>query len=218
MSTLKLESGRQLIEGSAGQVECQLDLPRNGIDAVRGVALVCHPHPLYGGAMDNKVAWALAKAAAEQSFAAVRFNFRGVGQSAGQHDDGVGETEDASLVLAALSAHFPDLPVVCAGFSFGGAIALRLAAAQRCDLLLTIAPPLVYFDDETPPQPNCPWHLLHSADDEVVAYQANQQRFERWQPQPSVTEVDGAGHFFHGKIGDIKRYAAERIGAEFDRA
>lgn len=210
---LELTSGKQLIPGAAGSIECQIDLPRGGASA-RGVALVCHPHPLFGGTMDNKVVWALAKAASEQSLAAIRFNFRGVGASTGAHDNGQGETDDAVTVLKALCDHFPGLPVFICGFSFGAAVAIRLAARSDIptpSLLITAAPPLIYFDHEIMPQPACPWFLFHSTDDDVVPWEETRKRALELVTPPEIETLSGAGHFFHGKITDVKRLVSDRI-------
>ncbi|MBS1187514.1 MAG: alpha/beta hydrolase [Burkholderiaceae bacterium] len=104
------------LAGAAGQIECALDLPEN---APRGIALIAHPHPLYGGTMDNKVVATLGRAFVGVGFAVARMNFRGVGQTQGQHDQGRGETDDMALLLTYMKQQYPGLPVVLGGFSFG---------------------------------------------------------------------------------------------------
>jgi alpha/beta superfamily hydrolase len=120
------------IAGAAGQLQCALDLPDAELfPAPRGIALVAHPHPLFGGTMDNKVVHTLARAFVALGYATARMNFRGVGESAGVHDDGRGETDDMALLLAAMQQRYPGLPVALGGFSFGtfvqSLLQLRLA-------------------------------------------------------------------------------------------
>lgn len=112
------------LEGPAGALEALLELPEN--EEPREVALVCHPHPLYGGTMHNKVVYRLARGLRRNGAAVLRFNFRGVGQSQGTYDHGLGETEDARAALAWLRSRFPALPYTAAGFSFGSRVVLRL--------------------------------------------------------------------------------------------
>ena len=120
---------RLTVDGSVGAIEVVRNVPG---PALRGVALVCHPHPLQGGTLDNKVAQTLARTFARIGYAAARFNFRGVGRSAGAFDEGIGETEDALAVLAHVRSRFGDaLPVALAGFSFGAALTLRVAPSDR---------------------------------------------------------------------------------------
>ncbi|MDR2678761.1 MAG: alpha/beta fold hydrolase, partial [Zoogloeaceae bacterium] len=131
--TARPEESRIFIAGPAGQIETILEIP-GGI-APRGIALVAHPHPEGGGANTNKVVWTLAKTLLGLGQVVLRPNFRGVGATAGTHDDGVGETDDLAAVLAAAQARFGDLPVTLAGFSFGAycqtRLAQRLAAVER---------------------------------------------------------------------------------------
>ncbi|MGE5171706.1 MAG: alpha/beta hydrolase, partial [Rudaea sp.] len=120
---------RVIVDGPAGPIEVVHNVPEA---ALRGIALVCHPHPLQGGTLDNKVVQTLAKALFGLGYAAVRFNFRGVGRSAGVFDEGRGETDDALAVLAHARRRFGEaLPVVLAGFSFGSYVVVRMSAQGR---------------------------------------------------------------------------------------
>ncbi len=116
-----------LIEGPAGRLEALLEPPEEA--APRALALVCHPHPLFGGTMHNKVVYRAARALRNSGHAVLRFNFRGVGKSQGEHDEGGGEVEDARAALAWLRARYPGLPYTLAGFSFGSRVVLRLGCA-----------------------------------------------------------------------------------------
>ena len=115
------------LDGAAGKIECLLEEPESG--PAREACLVCHPHPLYGGSMHNKVVYRMARALRRSGSVVLRFNFRGVGKSEGAHDEGKGELEDARLLLEGLRSRYPALPYSVAGFSFGSRIALRLGCS-----------------------------------------------------------------------------------------
>lgn len=199
--------------GPAGDLEYDLALPKG--DAV-GAALVCHPHPVHGGTLDNKVAYMLARACNDVGLAALRFNFRGVGKSAGRFDEGEGELDDARAARNALAAFSPDKPLVLAGFSFGAAISLRLAVEQPPVQLVSIAPPLFYFGDEPIPQPDCPWLLVHGLADEVVDAQDTRQRLDTMaQPPAEQHWLPDVGHFFHGELSTLRRLVADSLRARF---
>lgn len=192
-----------LIPGPAGPIEALWSAPRT---AARGLAVVCHPHPLFGGAMSNKVTYSLASAAQAAGLQALRFNFRGVGRSAGPHDQGRGETEDVLFLVDWLRKHQPEGPVVLMGFSFGSWVAQKAAVRSAPAALVSIAPPLAkYFADEPPPpRPACPWLVVHGRDDEVVAYKDTRKILEGYEPPPEqFLSLDGVGHFFHGRLTEI---------------
>lgn len=208
-----IESGRGVFSGPAGDLEYDFALPK---DAAVGAALVCHPHPVHGGTLDNKVAYMLARACNDAGLAALRFNFRGVGKSAGRFDDGNGELDDARAALTALQAAQPDLPVVLCGFSFGAAISLRLAVEQEPSKLVSIAPPLFYFDGADIPQPACPWLLVHGLADEVVDAQDTRERLDSLERPPAEQHwLPEVGHFFHGQLSGLRRIVADSLQAHF---
>ncbi len=178
--------------------------------APRGVAVVCHPHPLYGGALSNKVVYTLDSCMQRHGFASVRFNFRGVGKSAGTHDHGRGETDDALAVARWIQDQLPGLPLLLGGFSFGGFIALKAAALLKPALLVTVAPPFKYFESEPRPvHPGCPWLVLHSTDDEVVDYEQTRTELLRYEPPPELVTLQDAGHFFHGRLNDVQKFVSD---------
>lgn len=197
------ESALGSVAGPAGDLECFVAVPRGEI---RGVAVACHPHPLFGGAMSNKVVYALASAALAQGLVSARFNFRGVGQSQGAHDAARGESDDCLAVVEWLRAQHADAPLLLCGFSFGAYVSLKAAARARAAALVSIAPPFGrYFDEaETPRHPGCPWLCLHSRDDDTVAYEETAAILRGYDPPPILVTIDGAGHFFHGRLQDIK--------------
>jgi alpha/beta superfamily hydrolase len=186
---------RQTVAGPSGAIECAIDAP-TGMS--RGVAVICHPHPQHGGTMDNKVVQTLARAFTQLGYTAVRFNFRGVGASAGEWAHGPGEIDDAMAVVAALRA--PGLPLVLAGFSFGAYVAshaaARLAAGGvAAERLVLVAPAASRFD-MVPVSPDT--LLVHGEADDVVPLAAV---FDWARPQAlPVTVIPGAGHFFHGQL------------------
>ena len=202
-------TAKGFIEGAAGAIECQLSAPK---DKALGVAVICHPHPLYGGAMSNKIVYTLDGAARQFGLVSLRFNFRGVGRSAGTHDHAMGETDDCVQLGQWLRDRYPDLPLLQAGFSFGGYVSLHAATRLKPTAMITVAPPLDGYIDAMgqPPHPGCPWLTIHSRDDDVVSFDQMRKAAEIYKPAPQWIEVDNAGHFFHGRLGDIKG-AAERF-------
>ena len=208
---------RVLITGAAGHIETVIDMPVTGTESAsagtvtpRGVALVAHPHPLFGGTLDNKVAQTLARTFAELGYAALRPNFRGVGQSEGGHDQGMGETDDMLAVAAYARERYGALPMVLAGFSFGAYVqtfaARRLADEQRAAERLVLVALAVgrvtadrNYDTGTVPVDTI---LIHGDRDETVPL-ANVLAWAEAQNLP-VTLVPGADHFFHRKLAMIR--------------
>jgi uncharacterized protein len=177
--------------------------------------VLCHPNPVQGGTMDNKVMHTLARAFVQLGCTAVRFNFRGVGESAGVWDEGRGEIDDAMAVVSALRT--PGLPLLLGGFSFGGYVATqaaqRLAAlpdAQAAARLVLIAPAVGRFDVTTVPADTV---LIHGEADDVVTLAAVLD-WARPQNLP-LTVVPGAGHFFHGQLPLLKGLVTQAFAASF---
>jgi len=176
-----------------------------GPDAIRAIALIAHPHPLHGGTLDNKVVQTLAKSAFALRSLPVRMNFRGVGQSAGIHDQGEGETRDWLTVLAAIRSRYGEFPVLLAGFSFGAFIQSRVARAlvERGEpplALLLIAPAVGRFPVE---QTGVDTLVVHGDLDDVVPL-AEVFAWARVNQQ-TVTVLPGAGHFFHGYLPKLQQ-------------
>lgn len=191
---------RLVVAGPAGSLECAVDEPHAAHDArPRGVAVVCHPHPLHGGTMDNKVVQTIARALLQLGFRTARFNFRGVGASQGAWDQGRGEVDDALAVTAAVRD--PDLPLVLGGFSFGAYVASQAASrlqspAQR---LVLVGPATANFDVAPVPADTL---VVHGEADDVVPLSATLD-WARPQVLPVVV-VPGVGHFFHGQLPLLK--------------
>lgn len=197
------------IEGPAGPIEALLEVPEHPLPIV---AVVCHPHPLHGGTMHNKVVHTLARCFYRAGAAALRFNFRGVGDSAGRYDDGVGEIDDAAAAAAWARAAQPGSALFLAGFSFGAAVALRAAPRLGPCGLVTVAPPVARIPGDFE-SPGCPWLVVHGEHDELVPLGDVRSWVGRIDPPPSLAVIDGATHFFHGALGEL----AETAGAFFRR-
>jgi alpha/beta superfamily hydrolase len=204
-------SSKTLIDGPVGSIEAAVQMP----DAPRAVAIIAHPHPLFGGTMDNKVATTLARACAESGAAAWRFNFRGVGQTAGTHDDGRGETDDLVAVAAHAMTQNPGLPLWLAGFSFGGAVAL--AASERLEVaeMVLVAPAfsrLTHWPHAaTGGKPPARVLLIHGENDDTVPL-AESMAWARAREQ-TVTVVPEADHFFHGRLHTVREVVRRWVSA-----
>ncbi len=166
-----------------------------------GIALIAHPHPLQGGTLENKVVQTLAKTFFALGYAAVRFNFRGVGGSAGAFADGLGETDDALAALAHARNKFGEgLPVVLAGFSFGSFVQTRVAKSVKAQRLVLIAPAVQRFAVEEVPADTI---VVHGEEDDVVSL-TDVMAWARPQQLPIVV-FPGCGHFFHGRLPQLQR-------------
>jgi uncharacterized protein len=189
---------RLTVTGPAGAIEVVLNVPG---PSLRGLALVCHPHPLQGGTLDNKVVQTLAKTFFALRYAAVRFNFRGVGQSAGSFDDGEGETDDALAVLAHAHRRFGEsLPVALAGFSFGSYVQTRVAERVQAERLILVGPAVNRFTVRNVAADTI---VVHGEEDDVVPL-ADVFAWARPQQLPIVV-FPGCGHFFHGRLPQLAR-------------
>ncbi len=195
------------LTGGAGNMQCVLMLP--GEDAPRGIALVAHPHPLYGGTMDNKVAQTLARTFVGLGYATALFNFRGVGTSEGVHDHGHGETDDMQVMLDHMRARFPGLPVALSGFSFGTFVQAQLqqrliAAGQPAERLVLVGAAAGKW---AMPEVPADTILIHGESDDTIPLA---DVFEWARPQDiPVIVIPGADHFFHRKLGHIKNLVTQ---------
>jgi hypothetical protein len=191
------------IAGPAGQLEARIEEPVPGeVPAVVGV--ICHPHPLYGGTMQNKVVHSLARAMQELGAPTVRFNFRGVGGSAGTYDAGVGELDDALAVCAWARRRWNCAALWLAGFSFGSAVALQAAQSVAPQALVTVAPPVGRIIVAPVPRPACPWLVVQGDHDELVDVAHVRRWSAGYAPPPQLVVLQGAEHFFHGRLGDLR--------------
>lgn len=186
------------IDGPTGRLEALLECVQDAEPL--GCAVVCHPHPLHGGNMQNKVAHTLARAFSGMGFAALRFNFRGVGESDGRFDDGNGEVDDVLAAVRWIRTEQPDLPLWLSGFSFGAAMAVRAAVAGRPDGLVSIAPAVNRFAGKLESQPECPWLILQGDQDELVDVEETIAWVNKLEPGPELEIFPDTEHFFHGKL------------------
>jgi alpha/beta superfamily hydrolase len=197
---------RLTVAGPAGSLEALAAVPV-AFDG-KSAAIVCHPHPLHGGTLHNKVVHTMARTFEEMGLASVRFNFRGVGASAGTFEDGVGETEDARAAADWARQRWPGIELWLAGFSFGVFVAARLAAdaqvAPRVRRLVSVAPPVRRFVEPGWVSPSAPWLIVQGDADDLV--DVNEVR--RWvgsqMPPPRLIVLEGVGHYFHGRLHELK--------------
>ena len=193
---------RETVDGPAGRLECAVDRPEG---APRGLAVVCHPHPQFGGTLDNKVVQTVARACLGVGWASVRFNFRGIGASEGAWDEGRGEVDDALAVIAAWRARpeFASAPLLLAGFSFGGYVAVeaahRLPPESKPRRIVLVGPSTEKQRVEDVPAGTL---VIHGESDDVVPLAAT-LAWARPQHLPVVV-FPGVGHFFHGQLALLK--------------
>lgn len=197
------------IAGPAGVLEAALD---SAEDQTSSVAVICHPHPLHQGTMQNKVVTTVARAFAHLGATVVRFNFRGVGRSAGSYAEGIGERADAEAVVAWARSQHPGLPLYLGGFSFGAAVALAIAANVRPHGLVTVAPPVTWFPTDFA-APDCRWLLVHGSADDVVPAAPVLAWCKALARPPQIDLLEGVGHYFHGQLAAVE----SAIGAFFGR-
>jgi len=199
------EAATFLIAGNAGAIEVATVPAEGDIECARaGVAIVCHPHPLHGGTMHNKVVTIAERALRELGLDTVRFNFRGIGQSQGTFDEGEGESDDLARVVDWVRRVRPDDALWLAGFSFGSYVALRNAAVLDADALITIAPPVGRWDFESITLPECPWLVVQGEDDEIVDPQAVFAWIESLAEPPHLVRMPETSHFFHRRLMDLR--------------
>ncbi|AUY33912.1 alpha/beta fold hydrolase [Pseudomonas soli] len=200
------------IDGPTGQLEAlYLDVA----DA-RGAVLICHPNPVQGGTMLNKVVSTLQRTARDAGYVTLRFNYRGVGQSAGSHDMGAGEVADAEAAAAWLRQQHPELPLVLMGFSFGGFVAASLAgrleaADVELQQLFMIAPAVMRLNAQFPLPERVALIVVQPDTDEVVDPQLVYDWSAALSRPHELLKVAECGHFFHGKLTDLKDLLLPRL-------
>ncbi len=201
---------KSLIQGAAGAIEIAAHLPTTFTP--RAVAVVAHPHPLFGGSMDNKVATTLARAMVDAGAATYRFNFRGVGKTESAHDDGRGETDDMLAVIAHAQRVHPMLPLWLAGFSFGGAVTLAASEKISADEMVLIAPAfqrMSHWPNTTGGNPPVSTLLIHGEKDDTVPVHDS----FNWARSRdiAVCVIPDADHFFHLRLHIIKRLTLRHL-------
>jgi len=199
--------------GAAGRIEAVLEEGQvDGVfSASNYVAVVCHPHPLYGGTMDNKVVSTLVRIYRELGISSLRFNFRGVGASEGEHDEARGEVDDLCVVSEWLLARYPGSQLLLAGFSFGSAIVAaaseRMAAAQ----MILIAPPVMRYGYAPQGAFACPVTMVLGGQDELVETEAVLAWLESLDSPVEAIVIPEASHFFHGQLNNLRAQLGEQL-------
>lgn len=199
---------RLLWPGPAGAIEMITtsgDLQHH----IPATVIICHPHPLFGGTMGNKVVTTLARTFHDKGLATIRFNFRGVGKSEGEHDQGNGETDDVLAIAAWIKKERPQDALWLAGFSFGGFVARSAASRIEVARLVIVAPQVSRFEMANLSPIVCPWVVIQGEQDDVVSPTAVYAWVEHQEPKPTLVRIPGAGHFFHRQLGEL-RAAVER--------
>ena len=192
-----------IVEGPLGALEARVEDPAPGV-VPGAVGVVCHPHPLHGGTMQNKVVHTLARAMQELGVPTLRFNFRGVGASAGTYGDGIGEVDDALAAIAWARERWRCEALWLAGFSFGAAVSLEAARRARPAALVSVAPPVGRIIVGHVERPACPWLVVHGEQDELVDAQAVRAWTAAFDPPPELAMLGDATHFFHGRLGELR--------------
>lgn len=198
-----------MFQGKIGAIEALITIP---VDAdPRYMVILGHPHSLQGGAMNNKVVTTLARVFKDLNIASIRFNFRGVGHSAGEYDAGIGESEDMLLLAEACQKVYPYAQLVFAGFSFGSYVTYRAAAQCPHALLISIAPAVHHYDYTEFPVSTAPWIVVQGDADEVVPIDEVRDFVTKLGSSVTYVEFADTGHFFHGKLIELKSSLIETI-------
>jgi hypothetical protein len=215
------QAERTSLPGPAGPLQALIETPvidGPGPQPVSAFAVVCHPHPLYGGSLDNKVVYTVARTLEQLGAPAIRFNFRGVGASAGSYDAGRGETADALAVIAYGRRRWPNAALWLAGFSFGGAVAVRAAGEAGPQRLIAVAPGITTIAVTDAAPPACPWLIVHGDLDEVVPLEAVRAWADTLSPAPQMRVLPGASHFFHGRLNELRDEVLAFMASQDERA
>lgn len=191
------------LRGPAGMLECVADVPEAS-EQRPATFVICHPHPLHGGNMHSKVVTIMERSMRELGLRTVRFNFRGAGESEGEHDEGYGETDDLFTVTEWVRRTRPDDELWLGGFSFGSYITLRAAQNLKLGQLISIAPPVDRYEFSKLQHPCCPWLVVQGDEDDVVVLEDVACWVEDLDPPPEFIVMEQAGHFFHRRLMDLR--------------
>ncbi len=197
-----------LLAGPAGDVDMWTLTPQAAETATQAkrsaVGIVCHPHSLHGGSMQNKVVHTVATAFSRMGMKVVRFNFRSVGKSQGEYAEGEGEMDDLRAVVDWVKAVLPSHDIWLAGFSFGAYVSIRVAQSGGFAQLVSIAPPVGRFDFSDVVRPPCPWLVVQGDADEIVEADKVFAWCEQMPEPPAVWRMPGASHFFHQRLIELR--------------
>lgn len=202
MTILTKEETHLILQGPVGKLEMIHGSP---LGISRGEwGIVCHPHPLFGGTMNNKVVTTLAKTFQYLGLSTIRFNFRGVGKSEGEFDKGNGELQDLLGIINWVQQEHGNKEIWLAGFSFGAYVAAKAATEIPTKKLVTVAPPVQHFPMQTLPPITCPWVLVQGERDDIVPANEVLAWAESRNPKPIILRFPEAGHFFHGQLIELR--------------
>jgi alpha/beta superfamily hydrolase len=202
-------TGNTFFEGPAGRIEAVIKEPGA---PVSHAAIVCHPHPLYGGSMHNKVVFRIARVFQDAGFAVLRFNFRGTGRSEGNHDNGVGEQDDLRAAIEFIKQKYPPAEVWLSGFSFGSMVMLRGAACDaRIRALVVAGVPASRHDFSDIARCNKPKLFVQGSLDEFGALEALQTLFTGLDEPKELKIIQGADHFFEGHLPELAAAVSDFI-------
>ena len=190
------------VSGPCGDLEAIIHKPTQ--ENKQFIAVVCHPHPLYQGTMNNKVVTTLAKLWSDLGYYTVRFNFRGVGKSAGTYDEGLGEVDDALTIIQWLQQQFPNRQLILSGFSFGSFVAAQAALKVDVATLILIAPPVTNLRFSQLAEFSCPWIVVQGEQDEIVAVDEVIAWCQARQHPPQLILMPKTTHFFHGRLTELR--------------
>lgn len=206
--SIPLKPGQYLLPGPVGLLEVAIEVPASAVPD--RVALLCHPHPLHGGTMHNKVVTTMARACLGANLISVRFNYRGVGNSAGEYDHARGECLDALAVANWLRESLPGVRFLIGGFSFGAYIAYQIHDTLACWELWLIAPPVEHLDFSAKPLAT-PTTVVVAEADEVCSPSAIHAWLATQGAQVKCESFPGASHFFHGQLVALRRSLQSRL-------
>ncbi len=200
------------IPGAVGPLEAIVEPPARREESTT-IGIICHPHPMYGGTMNNKVVTSIVRAFRELAAWSLRFNYRGVGNSMGSYGEGIGETEDLLAILRWVREHFPGYRIWLAGFSFGCYVAMNALSQTSADYLITIAPAVNHMDFSPIAAVSIPWLLIIGDQDEVVPLNQVIEWAQELTTPPQLVVLSGAGHFFHGRLLELREEIKEVLGS-----
>lgn len=209
---LSQRSEKTTIPGPAGALEALLALPANNSSNL--VAIICHPHPLHGGSMTNKVITTVAKACDELNMITIRFNYRGVAGSEGEYDNAIGEVEDLLAVHKWAQNRFPNAQYILAGFSFGSYICCAAAPTINPKALITIAPAIVRQSYDNVSSFSGNWWLIQGELDELTDATVVFEWFEQHASGNNIIKIANASHFFHGCLPQLQQEIVSNIGPQ----
>jgi len=211
------ERSALMLAGPAGDLECVCDVPDDH-DIRPATIVICHPHPQHGGSMQNKVVTILERSMRELGLRTVRFNFRGVGASEGEFDDGDGETNDLLAVVEWVQRTRPSDELWLGGFSFGAYVSLKAAQSLQLGQLISIAPPVGRYEFSELPHPGCPWLVVQGDRDELVDIDQVRSWAATLEPEPNLAVMELADHFFHHRLMDLRSLLKNGVRARWPDA